>query len=491
MQRLSRTIFRNSFVGVAAHVAMKLLAFVAGIFFLRYLGPHAVGEYAAVFAFGQIFIFIADLGLSPYTVREVARLRERQDGATKIAELYGSVLRLRLLLSALAVTLVMLFAWATQRPAVMIAGIALNMVGLVMFGIQGTSEAVLLGFERHDIPAKAKVWNQVVRLAFSALFLWVGLNYFGLIGGGLIGTLVMLVICWRSLGKIGLLPGKGEGWYWGPLLQASLPFGLIAFALGLSYNFDTVLLNLFRSTTETAYYAAAYGLVFQLMFLSNAINTALYPTLSREAMRTTNQLPAAYERCLRYLLLLALPLAFGIATLAGPIVIFVYGESYRPMIPALQIVIWALPLMFVSEFLGYMVVIDSRERFVARAVIYSTVVNIGLNLALVPWLGLYGAATMTLLTEVVLICQYLWILRQVLRRFNWGLVLGRPLLAALLMSLAVRLVGSEPLGMAIAVGALVYGGLIVTLRVVGRDEYDFVRGLLRRAAPQPEAGAGD
>lgn len=491
MQNLSRTIFRNSFFGVAAHVAMKFLAFAAGVLFVRFLGPESMGEYAAVFAFGQIFIFIADLGLSPYTVREVARLREQPDGAQRIAELYGAVLRLRLLLSVLAVAMVLLFAWATQRPAMMIAAIALNMVGLIMFGIQGTSEAVLLGFERHDIPAKSKVWNQVLRIAASTLLLWLGLDYFGLIIGGLVGTLAMLIICWRSVSSLGVGAGRGVGWHWPTLLRASLPFGVIAFALGLSYNFDTVLLNIFRDNTETAYYAAAYGLVFQLIFLSNAINTALYPSLTREAIRSTERLPAAYERCLRYLFMLSLPVTFGIATLAEPIVVFLYGELYRPMIPVLQIVIWVLPFMFASEFLGYMVVIDDREHYVARSVIVSTICNIGLNLLLVPWFGLYGAAIMTVVTEVVLISQYLWLLRDVLRRFNWQVVLLRPLLAAVVMAWSVHLIEQEPLLLSIALGVLTYCGLLIALRSFGRDEYDFLKSILRRRMPQPEPGAGD
>jgi len=491
MNRVSRTIFRNSFFGVAAHLVVKVLAFVAGILFVRFLGPESIGEYAAVFAFGQIFIFIADLGLSPYTVREVARLREHPEGEQRIAELYGSVLRLRMLLSLLAVTLVLLFAWATQRPTLMIAAIALNMLGLIMFGIQGTSEAVLLGFERHDVPAKAKVFNQVIRILASTLLLWLGLNYFGLIGGSLFGTLMMLVICWRAVRVIGVQPVRGTSWPWIPLLRASIPFGVIAFALGLSYNFDTVLLNIFRSNTETAYYAAAYGMVFQMIFLSNAVNTALYPSLTREAIRSSDRLPDAYERCLRYLLIIALPISFGIAILGEPIVTFLYGPSYVPMVPVLEIIIWVLPLMFASEFFGYIVVIDDRERNVARAVLISTFVNIAMNLILVPWLGLYGAALMTVATEIVLVSQYLWMLRDVLRRFNWGLVLLRPLLAAIIMALAVHMLAHEPLFLAISAGALIYCGLLLVSGAIGSDELDFVRGLLRHTVPQPEARAGD
>ncbi|MES4792645.1 MAG: flippase, partial [Chloroflexota bacterium] len=84
---------------------------------------------------------------------------------------------------------------------------------------------------------------------------------------------------------------------------------------------------------------------------------------------------------------------------------------YLPAVPVLQIVIWAVPLMFASEFLGYMVVVQGKESRVARAVLLSTSLNVALNILLIPRFGFIAAAIMTVLTEAVLVGQYLWFLR--------------------------------------------------------------------------------
>ncbi|NTV38256.1 MAG: LUD domain-containing protein [Anaerolineales bacterium] len=55
------------------------------------------------------------------------------------------------------------------------------------------------------------------------------------------------------------------------------------------------------------------------------------------------------------------------------------------------------------------------------------------NLVLVPRFGFLGAAVMTVVTEAVLVGQYLWILRSTMRQMNWANTLVRPLVAALLM----------------------------------------------------------
>ena len=103
MNQLAGTILRNSVVGMIAQVAIKLLSFCFSIFIVRQLGASDFGQYAAVIGFGSVFLFIADLGLAPYTVREVARLRSEPHNLEKIRDLYADVLGLRLCLHSLLV----------------------------------------------------------------------------------------------------------------------------------------------------------------------------------------------------------------------------------------------------------------------------------------------------------------------------------------------------------------------------------------------------
>jgi O-antigen/teichoic acid export membrane protein len=188
---------------------------------------------------------------------------------------------------------------------------------------------------------------------------------------------------------------------------------------------------------------------------------------------------------LRYLLALALPIAVGAWTLADQIVLFLFTGAYTPAIPALQVVIWVVPLMFLSEFLGYVVLIAGAERSAARAVITSTSFNVLVNLLVVPRFGFLGAAVMTVLTEAVLVGQYIWMLRGQMRRVNWNQTLLRPLLAALTMGgLAVGLRGL-PLLLNVALSGIAYVTLLLALGVVGRDELRFVRCLRQQAKVAP------
>ena len=486
--KLASTVLKNSAAGVAAQLAVKVLSFGFTVLVVRQLGAEQYGQYAAVLAFGAIFVFLADLGLGVYVVREVSRWRAVPDGAGKIAAIFGDSLALRFVLSCIAATLLMGTAIVTGRPAEMLVALAIGAVGLIVFSVQGASESVLAGFERLDVAALGRVVNQVIFVVLGAVALAIGAGYQGLAVASLVGAVVMATICYRATRRLGVEVGRPRPGTWPGLLKATAPFAVIAGTLGLSYKFDSVLLNLTWGDAETGHYNAAYSLVFAAVFLSNAVNTALYPSLTRQAASDPASLPRVYARALRYLLALAIPIAAGGWALSDQLVPLLFGASYGPSAQALAILIWVVPLMFASELLGYIVVIRGDEKRVAKAVLTSTGVNIVCNLALVPWLGLTGAAIMTVVTEAILVGQYVWSLRAVMAEIDWTVTLGKTILATLVMAgLALALRGL-PVMVTVTLAGGVYGLLLLVLGVVGRDELRFLTALRRgRGQPLPDS----
>jgi len=482
MSKFSRTVARNSAFGMAAHVTIKMVSFAFSVLIIRQLGAEVYGQYAAVLAFGAVFVFFADLGLSPYTVRQVARLRDQPDGATEIERLFGTVLGLRFLLSLGAATAIIIAAWLTGRPTEMIIGVALGTIGLVMYSAQGAAEAVLAGHERLDIAAGAQVVHQVTFVLLGALALIFATGYYGLIFANLTGIALMTVVCWLGIRHLGVRPTLPVPTWWLPLLKASIPFGIIGFTLGLSYKFDSVLLNIYAGDVATGYYNSAYNLIFSVLVISNVVNTALYPSLSRQSVSRPETLPAIHERMLRYLLMIALPIAMGGWVLAPAIIDFLYGADCAAAALPLSILIWVIPFMFVTEFLGYVIVVSGAERRVAWAIAVSTTVNVSLNALLIPIYGLLAASILTVVTEGVLLTQYAWVLRDKLSHVNWNLALLRPLAAAAVMGVVVFLLREFFLPLNILIGALVYGGLLLMLGVIGKPEFELVQGMRRQQA---------
>lgn len=411
---VSQTIFRNSSLSFLAQAAIKVLSFIFSIMVVRKLGAVSYGQYTAILAFTAIFSILSDLGLSLYTVRRVAHLREQPDFLERTNELYGNVLALRLILTVLTVGVVVAAAILTHRPAGMVLSIALYSLSLFMYSIWGASDSVLSGCERLDLSSAGKVINQFFFVVGGTVALVFKLGVNGLIGATLLSVSLMAVYGLVRVHKLGIRPRPTRWLDAGQLIKLSLPFGIIGFALGLSYKFSTVMLDMYRSNAETGFYNAAYNLIFSFVLISNVLNTALYPTLARQSVRDPGQLPAIYQRMFRYLLIVALPIAVGGWALAKPMIHFLYDQEFAASAAVFRIVIWTVPLMFCSEFLGYIIVLSNREKRVAVAVFISSTFNVIMNLVLVPRYGVIAAAWIAVLTESILVCQHLINLRSVI-----------------------------------------------------------------------------
>jgi len=469
MKQITRTVLRNSAFGMVAQMLVKVLSFGFSVLIVRNLGASDFGQYSAVVAFGVTFSIFSDLGLSTYSVREIAYLRDQPGGTEKIRSLYANIINLRLILSGFTIVLMVIAAWLTNRPLLMIGAIALNSLGLLIYSFQGAGDAVLAGFERLDISSSGKVINQLIFVVLGGLVLLLGWGYYGLIGVTLIGVTVMAVYYWNATRKLGVLPTQPDPKMWGRLIKASLPFGLIGFAIGLSYKYDSILLNIYRGDTETGFYNAAYNLVFSAVLFSNVLNTALYPSLARQSVNDPDNLKFSYERALRYLMIFSLPVAVGGWVLADQIIPFLFTNNYLPAVPALRVIIWVVPLMFASEFFGYIVLISGHETRAARSILISTGFNVLINSFMVPLYGLQAAAIMTVLTEAVLVGQYLWIIRKLLAAFQVQRTLLLPALAALLMGVLTWILhGWMPVLVNIVISMVFYGVLLFLLRIFGK-----------------------
>ena len=513
MKSLGTIVARNSLFSLAGQVAVKLLSFAFTVFVVRRLGDATFGRYSTALAYVYLFAIFSDLGLGTYLVREVARDRSR------IAELLSNVIVLRLLLSAGTVALIVGSAAALGRPGDALIGVFVAGCMLFAFAVQGPLDSVLIGRERLDYSAVFSVVTQLVFVGLGTVVLLRGLSYVWLLAAQLCSVLAaaaLSVIVIRRLSTdgerrmedgtgTGLKPGTGPSSIlrppsprkWPGLVRAALPFGVIGFTIGLSYHLDTVLLSTYRSDAEVGWYRAAYNLIFTLTMISHAICLAHYPSLTRQRASMPQGLVRAYERALKYLFMLSIPIAVGTTILAGPIILNLYREGLAPAIVPLRILIWVLPLLFLSEFLGYIVIIADREQRAARALIVSTTCNVLLNLLLIPRFGYLAASVVTVITEAVLVGQYLWELRRELAGVRRVEVFDKPLLAALIMGLMLLALevleaplSSQPVWLLarITLGGAVYVGVLWALRALGLEEVRFVvSALLRGRGPVAEA----
>ncbi len=473
---LKRTIFKNTVFITAGSLLLKAVNFLFGVFVVRRLGDARFGQYATVLAFVGLFQILAELGVSQYVMREIARDRSRA------SSLFWNLVSVRVLLALAGIGVITWAAQAAGYAPRLVTGVFLYTCTFLLAAFSAPLEAILTAHERFDYVTAMALAAQVTFVALGAAFLWHGLGYLWLIVASLLSQLPQIGIGVWAVRRHGLLTFRPQVQVraWPQMIRSGLPFGIISLMLQIAASIDTVMLSRLRTDAEVGWYNVAYGLIFSLMFLVRGFKTAIVPSLTRAFVEEPREVERWYYRSVRYIVLIALPLAAGGMVTAFPLIRLLYGQQFDPAALGLQILIWDLPFLMFASLCGNMTTVIGEERAAARIYTINTVANVVLNALAIPLYGLIGAAFVTVITDLISALQFHFLLRRKLHLPTMSGFLLRVGLASAGMAAGVAWLGNAPLVLLLAAGAGLYLALTLLLRIPDESEKALARKLAAR-----------
>jgi O-antigen/teichoic acid export membrane protein len=238
-------------------------------------------------------------------------------------------------------------------------------------------------------------------------------------------------------------------------MRVAAPIGLAGVFGTILFRVDTALLAWFESEVIVGQYGAAFRLFESTLFVSWSVGTAVYPVLSRVSRTTDPPIASVFDRTLKLVFAVTLPVAVAAGMLGGPLVELLFGSAYSEARAALVLLAPAIALYPVAHVAG--VLLYACDRQMAMVTVYgvAAVANVVLNLVLISAFSLDGAAVAASLTWLLLAASLLALAVQTSGGLDAGRVAGGPLLAAGVSAVALTVFRSEVV-LALAVGASAY-----------------------------------
>lgn len=260
------------------------------------------------------------------------------------------------------------------------------------------------GFERIEFAAGVDVLDPVSRLVFAIGFVLLGFGAVGALWGFVIGLGVTVVIAFALL-FVYLYPRGGasqpiEGGLRRRIMEYSIPLTATGTANRIDSQLDTILVGFFLTPVAVSYYVIGKQAVQFIEMPARALGFTISPTFgSQKAEGNFEQVSRIYETALLNSLLLYIPAAAGLILVAEPLVELLFGSAYLGAVPVLQVLgIYAVFLSVTNitnnglDYLG-----RARSRAILTGI--TAALNVGLNVLLIPWIGVVGAAIATVLTH--------------------------------------------------------------------------------------------
>jgi PST family polysaccharide transporter len=370
---------------------------VVNIWVVRYLGPDRFGQLSYATAFVALFGAIATLGLDGIVVRELVR------NPSESHEISGSAFFLRVAggFTTVAVSFIAVFLLRRNDP------LSWSLVAIIAIG------TIFQAFDVIDFWFQSQVLSRYTVIAKNSAFLLMALVKVGLI----LSHASLIMFAWAALaeiilGAIGLvlayryLGHRATVWRGAfsrslSLLGDSWPMILSGLSVAIYMKIDQVMLGDMAGNGAVGIYTSATKLTEIWYMIPMVIVSSVFPAIVQSKEQDEQLYYRRITRLFSLMAAVSLPIAVPMSLCSNWVVEKLYGAGYQAAGPVLAVHIWASLFVFYGVAQGPWDLTENLTRLAMIRIVIGAIVNILLNLWLIPAYGALGAAVATVVSQAL------------------------------------------------------------------------------------------
>jgi O-antigen/teichoic acid export membrane protein len=407
-----KRLVKSSIIVFIGLFLSKLLFYGYRIVIARYLGPEIYGFLSVAIMVSGWFIAVSSVGLADGILRYVALARGRKE----IQEIkYIFKFALLTVFSLSIISGIILFFSSEfisihffHNPSLILFlkifsfTIPLTIISYILL-------AVIKAYEKIGTYSFIlNVLQNFVKLIFLAFFIYLGLHRNAVTLSYLIGTLAMLFAAYFVCRRISDLWGRSilnpeeKTSIRKSLLHYSWPLMFFALVTGILPSIDSMSLGYFKDIITVGIYNAAVPFAMLLNFAAEIFMQLFFPLITREYSRGNIKLIRETSKQIgKWVFMINLPVIIVMIIFPGTIINFFFGPSYITAENPLRIL--AIGIFFSGLFMvsDNLIAIIGKSKLNLLNVIFASLINILLNIILIPKFGMDGAAYSTLIAMII------------------------------------------------------------------------------------------
>lgn len=464
-----KSIAHNTAWMTISSIGQKIISFAYFTIIARSIGAENTGKYFFAMSFATIFVVFVDLGLTSVLVRESAKAKD------KIQNYFSTILWTKAILGFLtylsAVVAINLMGYPAETKHL----VYLSCVTMLFDSLHLSIYGVLRVYGNLRYEAIGAISSQFITMVLGTIFLYARLPLIFLIAAFTIPSFLNVCYAGMILFKkyaICLRP-QFDSAVLKFIAVIAVPFALTSIFTRVYGYIDSVLLSKLAGNAAVGWYSIPYKITFAFQFIPFALTASLFPRFSEYFVSDKQKLARVFERAMKYLMIVVLPIAVGISVLARELVITLFTGQFTNSVVPLQILMFSLIFTFLSAPVTTM--LNACNRQITQTTIIGLVmlVNIVVNLALIPRCGVVGAATAALIGNFLILAVGYYFVPKITQVSHRYLIktLFQVCVSAGLMGFGVWWINQlTNFVIAILAGAVIYILLIFVVKIMRREE---------------------
>jgi O-antigen/teichoic acid export membrane protein len=461
----ARSLASNFSIQLLGKALSVLIGLIVIAIMTRTLGTESFGEYTTAVTYLQMFGVVVDFGL---TLTLIVMISEKGVDANRVV---GNFFGLRLVSGFLLFSLAPLSVLALPYSSTVQSAV---LVGALAYFFMGGATMLVGIFQRFESMWRAALAELINRAVLLILVVIAGIYSPGVIE--MVAAMVASNFLWLLLMIHYAKPFVKirplfEMKLWLQILSRSWPIALSIIFNLLYLKGDILFLAYFREQTEVGLYGVAYRIIDVMTVLPVMFMGLVLPSL---VAAWSNGRKEDFRRYVAWtfdlFMLAVIPVIVGAQLVSTDLTVLIAGNEFATSGPVLALLTLALLGVFLGALYGHLVVALNKQKVMTLGYIAVAVVAIAGYLWLIPDYGMWGAVWVTLVSEALIAALTFMVVYKTSRALPNLLVTIKALVAAGIMSLALRIVPEVHVVVTILVGALVYTTILIALKAIKLEE---------------------
>ena len=394
-KKIEKSLSVNAILNILKQGCSILIPLVSYPYITRVLGSDGLGKYSFADSIVQYFAIFALLGIPTYAVREGARVREKTE---KIRALAAELFTLSLLSGLISVGIYLLLVCTIPQLRAE-KSLFLLLGTRIMTSVLGRDWINTIYEDFFYITVRYILFELV---ALSLIFLTVKepddyIKYAAIMLLGFCGPDIFNIFYTQRYVPMRAAPLSSVKKHVRPVLYLFST----TIAVNIYIHSDVTILGFMKTSGEVGVYALASKVYLAVKAVLNALIAVMIPRVSYYLGEDKQIEYETLLRKLRWVLYaIVLPAIALTFVLSHFIMSFLGGEEYLRGATTLRILCIALFFAVFGSYYAQAVLIPNREeKYFFHTTVASAIINIVLNLVMIPYLGMNGAAITTVLAE--------------------------------------------------------------------------------------------
>ncbi len=385
-------IAKNTLYQTLARVTTSFIGFLITIVIARKFGVLGYGDFTKVTAYVALFYLVLDFGLNAFFLQY-----EKPS--------FKNLFYLRILIALIVFSALNLIALILPYNASLNSGFSDSVrIGIFIFSFSVFAQSIILStsavFQKtinYFSYMVGMIIGALVNLGLVLIFAFLNFSIFLILFAFVASSFVSALLLIK-LSKEPMLPFMFNKQFAKEIFVKSLPVGLMLVFNLVYFRADMFILSLLSPTKDVGIYGLAYKFFDFLIALPLFLSNAIYPFLIRDKNNSVQFFRFVKNYFVIFLLssfLLIIPFWF-----ASPLFALIKSDFIDSMIP-FRILLLSLPFFFTTSLLQWVLITLEKQKFLMFVYLFSTFLNIILNIIFIPQFSYVACATITLISEAI------------------------------------------------------------------------------------------